>query len=107
MAIRIRLLTRGLGVFFTLLLLMVAPAAVAAQTGTVSGTVQDEGGSAVSGAQVILQGTGLQALTGSAGTFQITGVARAPISFGWSSSDSGRPGKRGSRSGPAKRPGWM
>ena len=75
MANRIRLLVGGLsGVLAALLILAAAPGAAAAQTGTVSGTIQDEAGAGVAGAQVIVQGTGLQALTGSAGTFQISGV---------------------------------
>src|SRR5947199_5529004 len=61
-----------------LIALAVAPPAIAqGQTGTVSGTVINEGGQPVPGAQVALVGTGLGTLTNNAGKYTMVNVPAA------------------------------
>jgi TonB-dependent starch-binding outer membrane protein SusC len=54
--------------------LFAAPAAVAGQTGTVSGTVQSAEGRLLIGAQISVEGTSVGALTSQDGTFSISNV---------------------------------
>ncbi len=47
---------------------------LAAQTGSIRGRVADSAGTALSGASVVVEGTGLRATSGSAGNYEIRGV---------------------------------
>ncbi len=71
MVARTKFLVSVLGLFLTALLL--APAAEA-QTGAVVGSVQNEEGAPVAGADVGIPGTGLRVLSGPDGSFRLTGV---------------------------------
>ena len=64
--------------FPALVALPVASGTLAAQSGTVSGHVRDEGGRALSGAQVLVAGTQRGAVTGGDGTYRITAIPAGP-----------------------------
>jgi iron complex outermembrane receptor protein len=55
-----------------LFLLLAAP--LAAQSGTLQGTVSDSSGTALANATVIVEGTGLRAVTGNNGNYEVRGV---------------------------------
>lgn len=60
-----------------LLTSVIAVPTVAAQGGTVTGTVTDENGAPLSSAQIVLRGTGLGAVTAADGTYRIANVPAA------------------------------
>jgi iron complex outermembrane recepter protein len=57
-----------------ILLLSAAAAPIAAQTGTVRGSVADSAGTPLAGASVIVEGSGLRTTSGSTGAYEIRGV---------------------------------
>ncbi len=59
---------------FAAALLFLIPSAAQAQTGRISGTVRDADGTAVSGAQIVLVGSRLGALTNADGAYRIANV---------------------------------
>jgi iron complex outermembrane receptor protein len=62
------------GMFAGLMLALATAAPLTAQSGTVRGTVSDSAGGGLASAAVSVEGTGLRATTGAAGTYEIRGV---------------------------------
>src|SRR5688572_16853171 len=57
-----------------LLVLATVAAPLSAQTGTVRGRVADSAGTPLTGASVIVEGTGLRTTSGSGGAYEVRGV---------------------------------
>ncbi len=57
-----------------LLLLGVTALPLAAQTGTIGGTVSDSAGNALANAVIVVEGTGLRATAGATGSYEVRGV---------------------------------
>src|SRR5688500_16279863 len=56
------------------LAILLSPAALAAQSGSIRGSVTDTAGTPLSNASVTIEGTGLRTTTGTSGTYEIRGV---------------------------------
>ncbi|MDQ3427809.1 MAG: carboxypeptidase-like regulatory domain-containing protein, partial [Gemmatimonadota bacterium] len=56
------------------LVLTLAAAPLAAQSGTIRGSVVDSGGTALSNAAITVEGTGLRTTTGADGGYEVRGV---------------------------------
>ena len=65
-----------------LVLLLAAAAPVAAQSGTLQGIVSDSSGAPLANASVSVEGTGLRAVTGNNGNYQVKGVPAGPTPCG-------------------------
>jgi iron complex outermembrane receptor protein len=67
-------LPRPVWLLAVLLPLLLATAPLAAQSGTLQGTVTDSAGATLSNAAVTVEGTGLRATSGASGGYEIRGV---------------------------------
>jgi len=67
-------MVRGIVRTIAVSVLALWPAALAAQSGTLRGSVTDSAGSPLSNATVMVEGTGLRTTTGGAGSYEIRGV---------------------------------
>lgn len=72
------------------LALALGAAPLAAQAGTLQGTVADSGGATLPNASVSVEGTGLRGVTGANGGYEIRGVPRGPTRCGSASSATSR-----------------
>jgi hypothetical protein len=75
-------------------LTLLAAAPLAAQSGTLQGTVSDSAGAALDNASVTVDGTGLRTTTRAGGGYELRGVPRAsiPCGCGWSATARRTPG---------------
>jgi iron complex outermembrane receptor protein len=65
---------RTVGMIAGLMLAVAGAAPLAAQSGTIRGTVSDSAGGGLANAAISVEGTGLRSTTGAAGTYEIRGV---------------------------------
>ncbi len=65
---------RVVGMFAGVMLTVAAPVPLAAQAGTIQGTVSDSAGGTLANAAISVEGTGLRATTGASGTYEVRGV---------------------------------
>lgn len=68
------MLERPVRMVASILLVLLAVTPLAAQSGTLQGTVSDSSGAALANASVSVEGTGLRGVTGSSGTYEVRGV---------------------------------
>ena len=68
------MLPRLVRLFAVMLTVLIAAAPLAAQSGTLQGTVTDSAGTTLPNAAVTVEGTGLRATSGASGGYEVRGV---------------------------------